>query len=143
MCQDLVTLSIQIFHIKKPSNTDKLLDTKFDPHPQIKKKKSRLVHLSYALQSPWLILGCGGGVPTPPAPLPRGMPADAVPAANPVIPWIMNSGLQTISASPVHCGVLILNTQERAVEAVRRTVHHKARYCSTRDKSNRFTTGRL
>ncbi len=35
-------------------------------------------------QTPRLVLGCGGGV----SPLPRGTPADAMPAANPVIPGL-------------------------------------------------------
>lgn len=64
-------------------------------------------------------------------------------SCKPSNPWIINSGLQTISASAAHCEFLTLDTIRACLQGSPYITQHTTIYCIPWDKSNWFATGSL
>lgn len=112
--------------------------------------KLRVIRLNYVL------LPSAASIPKPRPPAPagfrqwgKGLPAPKRNACwchascKPSNPWIINSGLQTISASAVHCVFLTLDTIRAWLHGSPYITQHTIMYCISWDKSNWCATGSL
>lgn len=89
-------------------------------------------------QTPRLVLGSGGGV----SPSPERNACWCHASCKPSNPWIMNSGLQTLSAILVHC-VFLPWDANRACHRGSPYITQHVVHCTPHNTSNWFTNGSL